>query len=269
MLAGLEKLMIETAPDCVLVYGDTNSTLAGALAAAKLHLPIAHVEAGLRSYNRRMPEEINRVLTDHVSTLLFCPTHAAVRNLQGEGIRSGVHHVGDVMYDATLAAVREAHRSRIIESLGLQTGGYSVATVHRAENTDDPAQLRRVIEYLREQAVDQPLVLPLHPRTRQSLAAHRIATDGLRLCEPVGYLDMASLLSQCTAVYTDSGGLQKEAYFHGKPCVTLRSETEWIETVECGWNRLWSVADFAQRRPIGEYGDGHAAEAIVRLLQSI
>ena len=269
MLAGLEKLMIEATPDCVLVYGDTNSTLAGALAAAKLHLPIAHVEAGLRSYNRRMPEEINRVLTDHVSTLLFCPTQAAVRNLQGEGIRSGVHHVGDVMYDATLAAIRDSHRSRIVESLGLQPGGYSVATVHRAENTDDAAQLRRVIAYLRERALHEPMVLPLHPRTRQSLATHQIPTDGLRLCEPLGYLDMARLLAHCSAVYTDSGGLQKEAYFHGRPCVTLRGETEWVETVECGWNRLWSVEEFAQRRPISEYGEGHAAEAIVRLLRTL
>jgi len=269
MLAGLEKLMIETTPDCVLVYGDTNSTLAGALAAAKLHLPIAHVEAGLRSYNRHMPEEINRVLTDHVSTLLFCPTRAAVRNLQSEGIRSAVHHVGDVMYDATLAAIRDSDRSRIVADLGLQAGRYSVATMHRAENTDDPAQLRRVIAYLRERALHEPMVLPLHPRTRQSLAAHAIATDGLRLCEPLGYLDMAKLLAQCTAVYTDSGGLQKEAYFHGKPCVTLRGETEWIETLECGWNRLWTVAEYQPRQSIGDYGDGHAAEAIVRLMQTI
>lgn len=269
MLAGLEKLMIDAAPGCVLVYGDTNSTLAGALAAAKLHLPIAHVEAGLRSYNRRMPEEINRVLTDHLSSLLFCPTQAAVRNLQGEGIRAGVHHVGDVMYDATLAAIHGSRQSRIVESLGLQAGRYSVATVHRAENTDDPAQLRKVIAYLCERAAEQPLLLPLHPRTRQSLAVHGIATDGLQLCEPLGYLDMARLLSQCTAVYTDSGGLQKEAYFHRKPCVTLRSETEWVETVECGWNRLWTVADFRQRLPVGEYGEGKAADEIVRLLQTI
>lgn len=266
MLMGLERLMLESQPGCVLVYGDTNSTLAGALAAAKLHLPIAHVEAGLRSYNRRMPEEINRVLTDHLSAMLFCPTHAAVENLAKEGIRAGVHHVGDVMYDATLAAARAAAASRILESLGLQADGYFVATVHRAENTDDPSRLRQIVGLLQEQARGCPVVLPLHPRTRMALDAHGISTTGLELCEPLGYLDMTMLLVRSRGVFTDSGGVQKEAYFHRKPCVTLRDETEWIETVECGWNRLWNEASYRQRRDISEYGDGHAADQIVQLL---
>ena len=266
MLEGVERVLLETRPDRVLVYGDTDSTLAGALAAAKLHIPVAHVEAGLRSFNRRMPEELNRVLTDHVSTHLFCPTRTAVANLAAEGITRGVHHVGDVMYDATLRAAERAQGRTTLEALGLREGEYSVATVHRAENTDDPARLQAIIDYLRAHAETRPIVLPIHPRTRQAIARLGLATTGLRVVEPLGYLDMARLLAGCVDVLTDSGGLQKEAYFHRKPCVTLRDETEWVETVDAGWNRLWQTDGYAPRREIDEYGQGASAEAIVALL---
>jgi len=268
MLEKLEAVMQAEAPDRVLVYGDTNSTLAGALAAAKLLIPVAHVEAGLRSFNRAMPEEVNRVLTDHVSDLLFCPTRAAIDNLKNEGISDGVHQVGDVMYDATIDATRRARtESQILADLGLDAGGYSLATVHRAENTDKAAQLARVLDYLRARAAERPVVLPLHPRTRQAAMRFGLDLDGLRVIEPVGYLDMAALLDGCVEVLTDSGGVQKEAYFHRKPCVTLRSETEWVETVEAGWNRLWQGPDYAARRDIADYGDGRAAYRIVELLK--
>lgn len=264
MLAGLERLMLAERPDLVLVYGDTNSTLAGALAAAKLLVPVAHVEAGLRSFNRAMPEEVNRVLADHVSTLLFCPTRAAVDNLGREGIAGGVHKVGDVMFDATrFAGEKAGARSAFMEGLGLVAGSYAVATLHRAENTDHREALSEVLAWLKERARDIPVVLPLHPRTRDAAARFGLDFDGLTLCDPVGYLDMARLLSGALAVYTDSGGLQKEAYFHRKPCVTLRAETEWVETVDCGWNRLWKGPDYGPRRDIDEYGDGRAADAIV------
>jgi UDP-GlcNAc3NAcA epimerase len=261
MMEALEPILLDEAPDVVVVYGDTNSTLAAALVAAKLNLPIAHVEAGLRSFNRRMPEEINRVLCDHVSRVLLCPTHAAVENLKREGIERGVHHTGDVMYDAALHA-REKARSR-----PARPGGYGVATVHRQENTDSPAALREVIDYLRAEARSRPIVLPLHPRTRAKLAAHGIVTSGLEVTAPLGYLEMAALLAGAEVVYTDSGGLQKEAYFHRVPCVTLRDETEWIETVSAGWNRLWKGPPWVTpRRDIAEYGDGRASEAILDLL---
>lgn len=269
MLAAIEPLVVSEKPDCLVVYGDTNSTLAGALAAAKLHVPIAHVEAGLRSFNRRMPEEINRVLTDHVSTLHFCPTKKAVENLAAEGIRSGVHHVGDVMYDATIFAVkRAAGRSTIISEMSLSKCKYAVATVHRAENTDDAAQLKDIISYLVGRARHQQVVLPLHPRTKQAIERTGVTFQGLTVIGPVGYLDMAMLLNGASAVYTDSGGLQKEAYFHRVPCTTLRDETEWVETVSHGWNRLWKGAEHTARSDIDEYGDGDASQKIAELLKS-
>jgi UDP-GlcNAc3NAcA epimerase len=249
------------------VYGDTNSTLAGSLAAAKLHIPLAHVEAGLRSFNRRMPEEINRVVTDHLSTLHFCPTTTAIANLAAEGVVNGVHHVGDVMYDATLFALERAESaSTILADLRLEPGQYALATVHRAENTDDSQQLRGVVQFLLEQSRGRPMVLPLHPRTRHAAARAGVSLEGLRIIEPVGYLDMAKLLHHATEVYTDSGGLQKEAYFHRVPCTTLRDETEWTETVENGWNRLWKGPARVSRSEIDEYGDGQAAFKVVKLL---
>jgi UDP-GlcNAc3NAcA epimerase len=268
MLAAVEPVLIAERPDWVVVYGDTNSTLAGALAAAKLHIPVAHVEAGLRSFNRRMPEEVNRVLTDHIAALHLCPTTSAVENLTKEGIREG-HRIGDVMYDATLFAIhRMEGGSKILSELGLIAKNYGVATVHRAENTNDAASLRDVIGFLQQRSKARPVVLPLHPRTRQTAQAMGIAFDGLKVINPVGYLDMAQLLHSACEVFTDSGGLQKEAYFHRVPCTTLRDETEWVETITHGWNRLWKGPDFAERSEIDEYGDGRAAFRITQLLKS-
>jgi UDP-GlcNAc3NAcA epimerase len=267
MLTAIEEILLEQRPDYLLVIGDTNSTLAGALAAAKLHIPVAHVEAGLRSFNRRMPEEVNRVLTDHLSNLLFCSTNIAVANLKAEGISEGVHLVGDVMMDATLAAagiIRE--RSQILQNLGLVEGGYALATVHRAENTDNFGRLKEVMSWLEARAENVPVVLPLHPRTRAILEHNAFKLRRVRGVEPVGYLDMQRLIAGCTEVYTDSGGLQKEAYFHRKLCVTLRDETEWVETIEAGWNRLWHVPDYRPRQAIDEYGGGLSSEKIADIL---
>jgi UDP-GlcNAc3NAcA epimerase len=269
MLQALEPVMMAERPNVVVVFGDTNSTLAGALCAAKLNIPLAHVEAGLRSFDRRMPEDINRLVADHLSEFLLCPTAAAVANLAAEGITRGVHHVGDVMYDAALHAARAAEaRSELLERLGLPSGSFALATVHRAENTDSPDALARVVQWLVEQAKTQPVVLPLHPRTRLALARDEMTTDGIRLIEPLGYLDMTVLLRTAAVVFTDSGGLQKEAYFHRVPCVTLRPVTEWIETIEAGWNRLWTQPEYSSpRREIEEYGSGDASLTIVTLLE--
>jgi UDP-GlcNAc3NAcA epimerase len=269
MLSAIEPVLIAEKPDWVVVYGDTNSTLAGALAAAKLNIRIAHVEAGLRSYNRRMPEEVNRVLTDHISTLHLCPTRAAVESLDREGIRSGVHHIGDVMYDATLFAAECAGKmSNILDTLKLGHKSYAVATVHRPENTDNPESLQAVFSYLRKQAESHPIVFPLHPRTRQYAERVGVSLEGLKVIDPVGYIDMARLLQGAVAVFTDSGGLQKEAYFHRVPCITMRGETEWVETITHGWNRLWNGPDFVERSEINEYGDGRAAFRITQLLKT-
>ncbi len=269
MLIAIEPVMITEKPDWVIVYGDTNSTLAGSLAASKLHIPVAHVEAGLRSFNRLMPEEINRLLTDHLSTLHLCPTKAAVKNLATEGVTKGVYHVGDVMFDATVFATRQAsRRSSILTDMALTAGNYAVATVHRAENTDGPLQLRKIIDFLKSRAKERPMVFPLHPRTRQTVQRLGIDLQGLTVIAPVGYLDMTKLLSSAREVYTDSGGLQKEAYFHRVPCTTLREETEWTETIAHGWNRLWKEPEYNERREIDEYGDGRAAFQIAELLKA-
>ncbi len=284
MLMGIEEILLEEAPDRVLVYGDTNSTLAGALAAAKLHIPVAHVEAGLRSFNRRMPEEHNRVLTDHAADLLFCPTQTAVDNLAREGITEGVHLVGDVMFDALLynAALAE-ERSEALTRLHLTPGHYALVTVHRPRNTDHPARLRAILSALEEVGRMMPLMFPAHPRTRQAIdnlqpTSGRVApfSSDLRVIEPVGYLDMLALEQHADVILTDSGGVQKEAYLFEKPCITLREETEWVETVEAGWNVLVGadrdaiVAAARDFRPRGTppplFGDGHASERIVALL---
>ena len=268
MLIALEEVMKAEAPAAVLVYGDTNTTLAGALAAAKLHIPVAHVEAGLRSFNRRMPEEINRIVADQLSALLFCPTETAVSHLAAEGIRTGVHHVGDVMYDATLFARDVAtERSDILKRLGLDDGGYAVCTIHRAENTDDPDRFAEILIFLEQAAKDTPLVFPVHPRTQQAMARDGFTPKRLRLIDPVGYLDMHRLLAGATQVFTDSGGLQKEAYFHRTPCVTLRDETEWVETIAAGWNRLWTEPDYRERGDIDDYGGGQAAKQILDIFR--
>ncbi len=280
MLQALEPLMEREAPDWVLVYGDTNSTLAGALAASKLHIPVAHVEAGLRSFNRRMPEEQNRIVTDHLSDLLLTPTDGATRRLREEGIPDErIVQVGDVMFDAALYyADRAAERSAVLAQHDLEAGTYILATIHRADNTDDPARLRAIVDGLEAVAVEHPVILPLHPRTRAALERHGIALSRVRAIDPVGYLDMVALERHAALIATDSGGVQKEAYFHGVPCVTLRDETEWTELVDLGWNRLAppTQVDIAAviREAVGTsgqegrpYGDGQAADHIARALR--
>jgi UDP-GlcNAc3NAcA epimerase len=240
MLIGIEEIFLNEKPDWVMVYGDTNSTLAGALAAVKLHIPMAHVEAGLRSFNREMPEEHNRVLTDHCADLLFCPTLTAVDNLAKEGIIRGVHLVGDVMYDAVLHfSIIALQRSTIMADLQLQKKGYLLATVHRPSNTDIPENLRNILAALAQ--ADELVVLPLHPRTRAVVRHMNIDLSdwpSIRVIEPQGYLDMLMLEQNARMILTDSGGMQKEACWLGVPCITMREETEWIETVQSGWNTL-------------------------------
>lgn len=262
MLTRIEAVLKDNRFHLIVVYGDTNSTLAGALAAAKLHIPIVHVESGLRSFNRSMPEEINRVLTDHLSTLLFCPTNASVKNLGNEGIIEGVYLVGDVMYDATRFALRQRSAESILGAFGLIAGQYNIATLHRAETTSSAANLQRALNYIADTADGVRTILPLHPRTKAAIERWGLKLGKLELMAPVGYVEMAALLSQALMVFTDSGGLQKEAYFHRVPCVTLRSETEWIETIEHGWNRLWSTPEYKDRSEILEYGNGEAGREI-------
>jgi UDP-GlcNAc3NAcA epimerase len=271
MLAALDGVLADEQPDIVLVYGDTNSTLAGALAARRAGITLAHVEAGLRSFNPAMREESIRVQVDHEADLLLCPTPLAVSNLADEGVTDGVHHVGDVMYDAALAAraATDNVRNDLLDRLGVVAGNYSVATVHRAETTDDAAMLAKVLTYLVDRAREAPVVFPVHPRTRKAIDAAGLSTDGLRACDPVGYLDSTRLVANAQTVFTDSGGLQKEAYFHRVPCVTLRSETEWVETIDAGWNRLWTTEAYRPRRDIADYGDGHAGPAIANVLAEL
>jgi UDP-GlcNAc3NAcA epimerase len=248
MLAGIESVMLERKPAMLVIYGDTNSTVAGALAAAKLHVPIAHIEAGLRSFLRAMPEEINRVVADHLSDWLFCPTDTAVENLRAEGIVDGMQRgpssvrvlqVGDVMLDATrtFAPIALA-KSSVVADLGVRGKPYVLATVHRAENTDRLECLREIVTGLDALAERIPVILPLHPRTRGRLAESGLQPRRVRIIDPVGYLDMNALEAGATLIATDSGGVQKEAFFHGVPCVTLRDRTEWTELVTHGWNRL-------------------------------
>ena len=243
IITRLEPLVREVSPEAVLVYGDTNSTLGGALVAAKTHLPLAHVEAGMRSFNRSMPEEINRVVADSLSQLLLCSTEAAVANLEHEGLGKGAVPVGDVMADVALTFGPIAdRRSDALQRLGLERGGFCVATAHRAGNVDDPGRLRRVVEVLARAARVAPVIFPVHPRTRARLAAAggigSLEERGIKSIDPVGYLDMTCLVRASRAVITDSGGLQKEAFLASVPCLTMREETEWVETVEAGWNRL-------------------------------
>lgn len=270
MIEKLEATILLEKPDVVLVYGDTNSTISGALAAAKLDIAVAHVEAGLRSFNRSMPEEINRVLTDHVSTYLFCPTQRAATNLANEGIQQGVHVVGDVMFDCTLYAMRlSEHRSQILEKLKLVPKKYALATIHRAENTDDPERFSEIFEWLSEAAKEKTVIIPVHPRTFRLFQRQGALPVNMRLIDPLGYLDMQKLIHNAEFVFTDSGGLQKEAYFHRVPCVTLRDETEWLETVESGWNRLWRGSGYQTRRDIADYGDGSASLRIAELISEV
>jgi UDP-N-acetylglucosamine 2-epimerase len=282
MLSQLEALMETQKPDCVLVYGDTNSTLAGALAAAKLDIRLAHVEAGLRSYNRQMPEEHNRVVADHCSDYLFCPTQTAVENLRREGINAGVSLVGDTMFDAVLMFVEIAEQSStVLKRLQLQPKEFLLATIHRAYNTDSPEILQGIMNALTE--LGETVIFPVHPRTREKISQlnpdffNVLPTGRMRMIEPVGYLDMLILERNARLILTDSGGMQKEAFFFGVPCVTLRPETEWVETVAAGWNVIAGVTAAGIERAVTEtswpdeppaqvFGDGHAAQKIVALL---
>lgn len=284
-LIAIEQILASERPDVVLLYGDTNSTLAGALAAAKLHIPIAHIEAGLRSFNRRMPEEINRLLTDHVSHWLFAPTRTAIVNLQNEGIAGHhVHQVGDVMYDAALhfAALARARAQRSAVFARLSSRPFALATIHRAENTDAQDRMQVIVQALSALARDIDVVWPLHPRTRgviTKLGLDPTSVAGLHCIDPVGYLDMIELEQAAQMVITDSGGVQKEAFFFGKPCVTLRDETEWVELVEADWNRLAPPTSveallLAFRAVLGTsgktiepYGRGDAAQRIADILR--
>lgn len=279
MLSGIEEVLIAKRPDRVLIYGDTNSTLAGALAASKLHIPVIHVEAGLRSFNRRMPEEINRVVADQLSDLLLCPSNTSVSNLATEGITKGVHVVGDVMLDVLNWARgrADAGANGILSQLQLKPRQYLVTTVHRSENTDDRARLSAILKALN--ALEEPVVFPVHPRTRKVIESdgqYRLRPH-VRLVEPLSYFDMVALSHSARLILTDSGGLQKEAYWLGVPCITLREETEWVETVDAGWNTLAgsdtekilhtvrSLTAPQTRPPL--YGEGSVAKKCVAVLE--
>jgi UDP-GlcNAc3NAcA epimerase len=279
MLAAIEKVLLNESPDWVLVYGDTNSTLAGTLSAVKLHIPVAHVEAGLRSFNLHMPEEINRILVDRVSSLLFCPTQTAVNNLKIEGCVNGVHNVGDVMYDVSLF-YRELSKdkSRIIKDLGLDEGRFALATCHRAENTDDPGRLREICLGLADIAATMPVVFTIHPRTQKLINenGYMPILRKVQTINPVSFLDMVALEQAAKVILTDSGGVQKEAFFYSVPCITMRDETEWTETVDLRWNRLAGasrekILSYATNPSEGiktsfPYGNGQAAAQIIHQL---
>ena len=276
MMIGLERPLMDARPDWVVIYGDTNSTLAGALVAAKLTQKLAHVEAGLRSFNRAMPEEINRITADHLADVLFCPSEAAVTNLAAEGRTAGVHRSADTMIEALGEAGPRARReSRVLERIGVGEKQFVLATVHRAENTDDPRRLAAIVAALAQ--ANEPVVFPVHPRTRAALNASAAHLDGVHLIDPVGYLDMVRLETAARLIITDSGGVQKEAYWLGVPCVTVRDETEWVETVDAGWNRLTgtdtgaivaALRDFRPDTPRPAlYADGCTADDIVSRLE--
>ncbi|HEY2283726.1 MAG TPA: UDP-N-acetylglucosamine 2-epimerase (non-hydrolyzing) [Solirubrobacteraceae bacterium] len=282
MLAAFEPLLDELRPDAVLVYGDTNSTLAGALAAAQAQVAVVHVEAGMRSYDRTMPEELNRVLTDHLSTLLLCPSEAAAANLRSESIAGAIEVVGDVMVDVAMRRQASARADeRPLAAHVVRNGEYLLLTAHRAGNVDDPARLRMLVDLVAR--LPAPVVLPLHPRTRARLRDSGLAgtlerIDGLRLTGPLGYVEFSALLCQARAVLTDSGGVQKEAYLAGVPCITLRANTEWVETVQSGWNTLVDLDADAALQALGRtppaerpalYGDGHAAERCVQAIGTL
>jgi UDP-N-acetylglucosamine 2-epimerase len=276
MIERINRVLMKEGPKAVVVYGDTNSTLAGALAAAKLNIDVAHVEAGLRSFNPEMPEEMNRVLTDRISRLLFCPTQTSVANLAAEGLSEGVHLVGDTMYDALMEFSKVASKiSSILKNLKVEPKKYLLATIHRQHNTDVIGNLRNIFKAFCR--LDEPIILPLHPRTARAVKEKRVRIpSNVKLIKPVSYLDMIGLEDNARLVLTDSGGIQKECYLLGVPCLTLREETEWVETVSAGWNRLAGcdpgriVKGVREMSPDGKrlpfYGDGHAAKRIVRLL---
>ncbi|KPU45364.1 UDP-2,3-diacetamido-2,3-dideoxy-D-glucuronate 2-epimerase [Oxobacter pfennigii] len=276
MLIKIEEIVLKENPDALMVYGDTNSTLAGALAASKLHIPVVHIEAGLRSFNMAMPEEQNRILTDHISKVLFCPTYTAVKNLEKEGIIDNIYNVGDVMLDATLHFKNLALKNtEFLREWGIENKDYILATIHRAENTDNRQRLQSIINALNN--CQKEIILPLHPRTRKFLGEYGIETSSnIKIIDPVGYLDMIRLESHALKIITDSGGVQKEAFFLKVPCITLRDETEWVETVQNGWNIIVgsnekkivdAIKNFTPAMEQKEaFGDGKASEKISEIL---
>ena len=278
MLEAIEQVLLSERPDAVLVYGDTNSTLAGALAASKLHIPVVHVEAGLRSFDMRMPEEVNRVLTDRISSLLLCPSQVAVNHLANEGIVHGVHEVGDVMLDALLSARDRVDAADALSRLDLWSHQYALATIHRAENTDSVSRLDSIVAALG--VLDVPVLFPVHPRTQLVLESRSTRLPrNVQVCDPLGYLDLVAVLSEAAFVLTDSGGLQKEAYWMQVPCITLRDTTEWEETVSSGWNQLVGtstsrIVDAARRvaRPLRHeavYGAPGASRRVVSAIEQL
>ena len=280
MMKRLEKVLMKEKPVCVIIYGDTNSTLAGALAAAKLNIPIAHVEAGMRSFDMTMPEEINRIVADRLSSILFCSTKTAVSNLKNEGIRKGVYNVGDVMIDALIDNVKVAKRkSKILKTLRLRKKSYYLLTIHRSFNTDNKKNLKNILDAV--SVLDLPVIFPVHPRTRKVLNSNKFKYDksALMIIKPVGYLDMIILEKNAKKIITDSGGMQKEAYFFKVPCITLRDTTEWVETVEDGWNILVGTDKKKIVRLVKEfnphstqkngYGNGKASKNIRRILKDV
>ena len=277
MLKRIEEVLVKEDPDLVLVFGDTNTTIAGALAAAKLHIKVGHIEAGLRSFDKNMPEEINRILTDHCSDFLFCPTETAVKNLQKEAIYEGVYLTGDVMVDSLNHCIKIAQTHNILDKLGLQPGSYYLATIHRAENTDEPARLKKIVEAFKQ---IPGIVFPCHPRTKKALERYGLLEDlknFVKLIDPVGYIEMLALEKNAKKIITDSGGIQKEAYILGIPCITIRNSTEWVETIQDGWNILVDVdtdriVDSVENfEPVSKrknlFGDGNAGEKIAEILQ--
>lgn len=279
MLERLEPVMAEQNPDAVIIYGDTNSTLAGALTAAKLDIPIVHIEAGLRSFNRTMPEEINRIVADRLSSILCCPSETAVQNLYTEGITNRVVNTGDVMYDAILYFKSLYERSTILDQLGISAGEYVLVTVHRASNTDNIQNIQAILAGLNDSG--KRCIFPVHPRTRKVIQDNRLTTGGypnISFIQPLGYLDFMAAAAHAAAMVTDSGGVQKEAYWHGIPCITVRTETEWIETVEAGWNIITGTDStkiteaINTFKPAGNrpeyFGNGHAARKIVQAIST-
>lgn len=273
MLESIENVMYEEKPNAVLVYGDTNSTLAGALAASKLHIPVIHVESGLRSYNKLMPEEINRLLTDHMSDVLFCPTKGSVLNLKNEGINNGIYHLGDIMYDSALYAIKKNKENKLLsDKFNYLPNQIALMTIHRADSTNYLSLFKELLDYSINFSVENNLkiVFPIHPRTQKMVNA---LTDNFKkniiLIEPLSYFETQYLITKSKYIITDSGGLQKEAYFHRVPCITLRTETEWAETIEAGWNRLWTVTHYNERKEITDYGIGNSAIEMVKVMDGL
>ncbi|MEO0095778.1 MAG: UDP-N-acetylglucosamine 2-epimerase (non-hydrolyzing) [candidate division WOR-3 bacterium] len=278
ILKRLENVLIKEKPQLVIVYGDTNSTLAGALSAVKLHLKVAHIEAGVRSYNRIMPEEINRVITDQICDIHFCPSRTAIKNLRHEGIVNGVFFVGDIMYDSIKFGLKKIKSETILKNLSIKPKEYAVATIHRAENTENAARLKSIVQALEHIASNViAIVFPIHPRTKKKIQALDLNIKNLRIIEPVSYINMLCLQKNAKMIFTDSGGMQKESFYLKTPCITLREETEWIETVELGWNILggWrkenilsalSKLNYLKRTNINVYGNGNTAEKILKIV---